>query len=631
MKCRFFIGWMLLVMVSCTPVGTQDYVSPEITMSPELTAIDSLMRQQPDSAMALLCRDVSRNVSGNGNDTLGDVSGNVSTAAHDEHYRQILLAELCYKNDFVQSNRAQLRQAVAYFDSLLRVVAARSGAPANNTPAQDMSIAFLAARAHYTNGVGFYENDSVVEACKEYLKALEVMENQFEEKDLVGKKAKFMSLTYAHLMTLFSDQYLSDQVVYFGKLSLPYFKKHESVSWHLAWVLNQIGAHYEMARCLDSAIWYYQQAVCALTDTTVLVYRDIVSRQASLSYRMNKNAVGSLNRLHQTLACAKSDEERVARSLSIGRIFYQEKMYDSAWVYLDDVFHRTQNTEPKKQAAEWLVEICKVQGRNADAHEYADFLVPFANMHENQGFVKSQLMVLCQNYEQNKLEFMHQQKIRKAMRKTMVVVCWIALALLLGFIVYHFVNKAKHKGLIKQNEENAKLLEAERHAHKTQLSALSDRLKKSNALLRDASQQLENAMAKQNEADNNIRDDFAAFKRSGICSQILEVAEYMNFKPKIEHLIYKKYALDKKQLRALTEAADMYLVRFMAQMRKDYPSLNEEDLKYCCLYLLGLNEADISAFMQRAYSTVCERNRKIKRIMGVEKELETALRSMLKT
>ena len=27
MKSRFFIGWMLLVMVSCTPVETQDFVS----------------------------------------------------------------------------------------------------------------------------------------------------------------------------------------------------------------------------------------------------------------------------------------------------------------------------------------------------------------------------------------------------------------------------------------------------------------------------------------------------------------------------------------------------------------------------------------------------------------------------
>ena len=148
---------------------------------PALVEIDSLMWQHPDSALVCLlpyfdtcCRDVSRNVS----------------TDYNRHYAHLLLAELLYKNDYAQTNRMELQQAVGYFDSLC------FGRDAAHHVSTDPTTVFLDARAHYINGVGYYEKDSIVEACKEYLKALEVMENRFEEKELVGKKAQFLAYTF---------------------------------------------------------------------------------------------------------------------------------------------------------------------------------------------------------------------------------------------------------------------------------------------------------------------------------------------------------------------------------------------------------------------------------------------------
>ena len=144
----------------------------------ELCAIDSLMWRQPDSALTCLLPCF---------DTCIDTKFCVSTAtAYNRHYAHLLLSELLYKNDYAQVNRTELLQAVAFFDSITQVPEPVEG-PSNR-------IAFLDARAHYINGVGYYENDSVVEACAEYLKTLEVMEEHFEDKDLVGHKARFMGL-----------------------------------------------------------------------------------------------------------------------------------------------------------------------------------------------------------------------------------------------------------------------------------------------------------------------------------------------------------------------------------------------------------------------------------------------------
>jgi len=179
MKRMVWIGIVVfLVVAACThpddtPVETRRATSlPPTTVSPELSAIDSLMWRQPDSALAFLlryfdtcCRDVSRNVSRIPN-VLGDVSGNVSTTTeHDNHYAHLLLSELLYKNDYEQNNRRDLQKAVNYFDSLVcGTPPSKGGGGIKKDLSHPTNLAFLDARSHYINGVGYYENDSVVEA-----------------------------------------------------------------------------------------------------------------------------------------------------------------------------------------------------------------------------------------------------------------------------------------------------------------------------------------------------------------------------------------------------------------------------------------------------------------------------------
>ena len=171
MKRRWMIGvWVWLAawatcMATCMVSCADDTVVPRSDGS-SLAAIDSVMQQRPDSALALLldCRDGVHIV---------------STDLTDRHYYELLLAEALYKNDSAQANRKALQQAMAYFDSL--------ALPLRDTPhafwrhcgldpqSPDLNnnIIFLDARAHNINGVGYYENDSAVPACKEYMKALE--------------------------------------------------------------------------------------------------------------------------------------------------------------------------------------------------------------------------------------------------------------------------------------------------------------------------------------------------------------------------------------------------------------------------------------------------------------------------
>ena len=155
MKAKLFvIGLFLLAFVACTSrAKVAEHGRSEEGPNPELSAIDSLMWRQPDSALAVLQQFAASPKA----DSLDELNG---------HYCQLLISELLYKNDYGQSNRPALQQAVAYFDSLIltlkdtptlkRLIAGTD--PLSLT--RNDNIHFFTARAHYINGVGYYERDS---------------------------------------------------------------------------------------------------------------------------------------------------------------------------------------------------------------------------------------------------------------------------------------------------------------------------------------------------------------------------------------------------------------------------------------------------------------------------------------
>ena len=190
------------------------------------------------------------------------------------------------------------------------------------------------------------------------------------------------------------------------------------------------------------------------------------------------------------------------------------------------------------------------------------------------------------------------------------------------------LSRKRNKRLQSENENAGRLLETERQTHKMQQAALSGRLKKSNEELRDVSMQLEQTLAK-TPSESMPHDDYAAYVNTAICQYIVGVVHEQQFKSKMDYLVYKDSALSKEQLLSLRDAAEKHLPRFVSQIRKQYSRLTESDMDYCYLFLLGLSEADVSALMQRAYTTVCDRSRKISRILSADDSLYHTLRNCL--
>ena len=406
----WFIGlYMLLTLASCHgPLETQSIASLQQNLSPELVFIDSLMWYRPDSAFWHIGHYFKPN---------GDNVSTISTRTeYNRHYAYLLLAELLFKNDYPQTNRPALLQAVRYFDSLTFTL--------NDTPSpkrliagtdplsltRNNNVVFLAARAHYMNGVGFQEQDSVIEAYSEYIRALEIMENHFtivETRHATSLQTihipRFMMLIYCRLGGLFSDQFMQEPAIYCFKKALAFNRLEPIFPDDYSNSLYFIGLQYDKLQQWDSAQYYYDEALRPLPDTSNWLFKVLISSKANLSYTSSENiepAVSDLKRI-----AAKTDSSETPwHFFLIGQIYYNENQYDSALVYLKPTFEQCKSTETKALIAKFLYEIYQSRGDTLEASQYAVYHAEHTEQERVRMAQVSQLNELFQNYLQQEQE-----------------------------------------------------------------------------------------------------------------------------------------------------------------------------------------------------------------------------------
>ena len=425
----------MAVMVGCKPPTASPRPSPvgEGVASRTLEDIDSLMWEKPDSALTLLM------------DFEGDLEG------FNGHYAQLLAAELLFKNDYKQSNRTEVLKAVHYFDSIVDGADGRNADARGKADARGASVqgrnAFLAARAHYINGVGFYERDSVVAACGEYLKALEMVETHFPGIETCHGTSlqpnhlpRFMALTYGRLGDLFSGQFMQEPAIYCYKQALAYNRIAPTSPYGSSNNLYRIGKQYSKLHEADSAAYYFDMALECLSDRNNMIYRDIVAYRALSEFTFHGDAKTALDSLKSMASQAENETERLNRYRTIGGVYFGFEQYDSAKFYLMPVLEKDPNGA--MLAAKYLKDIALKEGDTVKANEYALILAnKGASAAENQAQV-SKLNDIFQNYLQEKQEVASLRERRKAVRMTLMVLVPLLVAIGLAVVL---VMRRRHK------------------------------------------------------------------------------------------------------------------------------------------------------------------------------------------
>ena len=122
-----------------------------------------------------------------------------------------------------------------------------------------------------------------------------------------------------------------------------------------------------------------------------------------------------------------------------------------------------------------------------------------------------------------------------------------------------------------------------------------------------------------------MKIEVTKFINEPICKIILDIVKEQQFKSKIDYINYKDFALGIEQIMELRAAVNLHYDNFTIRLKDKFTELTNDDIDYCCLYLLGLKDADVSAIMQKEYSTIRYRRSKIKTILKTDKNLTEAL------
>ncbi len=594
-RCNFIV-LLLGFLAACTRPSQ----APELVEgpSPELVAVDSLMWRQPDSALALL---------------LPWFDSVAVPVEYDLHYAHLLLSELLYKNYYEQTNRAELLQSEAYFDSISLIINNRPRIPwshcgpsfrecGTQSPQTKDNIAFLSARAHYMDGVGHYECDSLVPACREYLKALEIMEGHFGEKELTGHRALFMALINTRLGGLFSERFITEPAICFHKKALKSCLLEQTSSLGISKNLYRIGIQFDKSGELDSAFYYYQAALQALPDTNNVVYRDINTSKLYSEYHIDHDLEKALDGLQLMFKFADDADEKLTRSLPIGGILYEEQLFDSAIAYLENVFRQSTKELSRIQAAEYLRDIYKKKGIHTD--EYSSFLSQYTVSSFEQKLVQSQLADAFQTYLQNKKDNLYKTKIDRG-RKLGVIGAVLLLALASSILVFIFRHKLRKQ----------QLLSDMRHAISL------NRLLSSNQQLEKENKRILKDMCERDATSNlpfvkGNHGDYAALLQEPICLNLKQRFGNVDIVTTNKASAYSNLAITAKEKHRLADAVGKHCPDYDKILLSSYPKLKAADLETCRLLLIGLSEQQIAVLLQIDYSTIWRRVKKLKGIMG---------------
>ena len=536
--------------------------------SRELENIDSLMWWRADSALAVMM------------EFAGSLEAD-SLDAFNGHYCQVLIAELLYKNDYRQSNRKDLLKAVDYFDSI--------------------DDGFLAARAHYMNGVGCYERDSIIAACKAYLKALELMETHFPDLALQRSTATygttalpsnrllwFMDLTYCRLEVLFSKQFMQEPAIVCGKRALAIdticsFNPYNTSSLFLNLGL-QYNKLYELNKepyLADTAEYYFNEALRHLPDTNNRLFIDVVTQLELLKINMGQDFEPSIIVLKRIAAQTLDETERLCSYLAIGGIYHSYNQYDSALVYLTPVFENKKDPYRQKVVAPYLHEIYLNTGDTVKAAHFARYIADNTSTEGESNAQVSTLNELYQQHLQWEQDRAKEEERQRAARHSRWI--WMAIAglLLLVAIAIVVARRGYGKRLKLQQEESDKQL-------KIQQEESSKRLKLQQE---ESSKQLEAA-----------QDALKAKEQDALLTKVTAI-----YQDKLSNKA-------KRIFEAFSEAHP----DAVAKLKTSYPDLTDTEVDVCVLSHFAFRVKEIADILELRENTVAKHRSSIKKKTQIE-------------
>ena len=393
---------------------------------------------------------------------------------------------------------------------------------------------------------------------------------------------------------------------------------------------NSKAVTYILLSQFDSAELYLRQSFLYAEKGGADKVKRKIYNNYSVLYRLQGKYDQAVTSLRQIMNDPNIDDsERLMLYLNLGKAYFNLKEVDSAANFYQCVEEILSSVNVKKETR---TSAYGALSHFAESQNNTSLALHYREKHERLVYdvmIQRQEQTIYRVQQQYDYESLQNVMNRKMIQKQRIITLF-GLFIIIGLIVLSVSQFRLAKMRRQEAETKADLshfmqknleLEAKQQSHKIQQAALSGRLKRSNEELRE----LKGQVLQQNDAAQKPEEQAETFADETICRLVMERVEKGQFKSKVDCSQYRDFALNKQQLLDLRLAVDRHFGQFTVRLKNAYPQLTNSDLDYCCLYLLGLTDADVAALMQRAYNTVIERNGKLRKVFGSDKPLPDTL------
>lgn len=593
--------YIAIYLLSCTSPSTPEPL-------PELVRAESLMYDHPDSALMLLD----------------------SMASPSEPYQNalwsLLVVQARDKNYIKHTSDSLINVAYDYF----------------------ISRDNLLLRALVLNYEGRVNEDlgEMEKATEFYLRA--------GDEVLQTEDYELGNLIYSNLGMIYTRRGLNKESLSFFQRAYEMAKlSHDNYS--IAFSLIYLGRVYGMLGEWEQSIDSYNQAIELSGYIDNIAYRRktlaaSLVESASI-YRVTGNAKFALTNLKR-VECEQLYNKRnwPQTCMGLGDTYRYLEQYDSAYYYLNQALV-TDNIYTKQSAYQCLYLVCFADKKYEKANEYNlkfwQYTDSVEQLNRTNAIVEVQAKYDHQKLENEKLALELDKS--RLLRSSLVALSVLLLVIALLIYIYQrrilkkerTIQKDKalllqytrqlneNEQLIKRNQERIVELSGEIAAY-TELeesmkeqTAEMEHLHTQNRELLVANDCLQRNIAQYSvllqQKDGEL-EDFARLSTENVRLQKRETflcERLIDGNAQLKALrLSPKYLKTPQEREAIVQAVNILYEDFTVRLSKQYPALTEEDLLFCCLVKLHLNNGTIATLFAISPASVTKRKQRIKERMG---------------
>lgn len=391
-----FVGLFALLLFSCT--------APK--ENPLLSHADSLMTEQPDSALAIL----------------ENIPYPQKLSHADRALYALLLTQARHKNYITLDNDSLIKVAVDYYG--------------------DREKSLRAAQAHYYWGATYRDKERISFAVEEYLKAIQLMPEENE----------FMAIIYDNLAECYKDDNLYDVAMKAYRKSYEIVQKNSKQAYY---ALRGIANLFLLENQLDSSLYYTQQAYDCISATQDSSQISILYNDFATIYLEKEEYIRANEYVSKAISLLDSVELDKTYHLKAQIMFGLNQLDSARYYFLKE--KKENDIYEKAVRYEGLYQVEKRMGNWKAAIENVDaYLILYDSI---QGLSDSQnLARLMDNYqlEEQKKELLLRTKILTSS----VIITFFLLIIISAFIFLWNDRKRKKRYISIQEELGHKRLDA---------------------------------------------------------------------------------------------------------------------------------------------------------------------------